>query len=401
MARSGITGAVDEAPPPATAAITPRRAIAAMFAAFGLAVGLWSGASATILSRCGVDAAAFGVALTLNVAIYLIAMSSGGAFARYFTAKRILVVSAPLMGLAIAALLSADDAVALFAWLALSGFIVGLVDLMMNAEGTKVEKRLGRPILAGLHGAASGGLAIGAIAGSLIVNSAIPALAAIAAFAALTGAGALVALVIPDAGLEHAAPDALPAGRLFSRALIVIGLVLGVCIACETSAMVWSSLLLQKQAPAFAAISGLGAAFFAACQAMLRFNADRIRRALSDRAIIIASLACAAVGFLVVAANVNFATSVAGFAIIGLGAGAVVPCGFAMAVAQPSVTPSAALSSVAMFGTFARLPAPLVVGAIASAMSLSRAFAVFALLLAAAIAAMILFTDAKTGRRPA
>ena len=38
----------------------------------------------------------------------------------------------------------------------------------MNAEGARVERDLGRPILAGLHGGASIGIALGAIAGSLI-----------------------------------------------------------------------------------------------------------------------------------------------------------------------------------------------------------------------------------------
>ena len=53
----------------------------------------------------------------------------------------------------------------------------------------------------------------------------------------------------------------------------------------------------------WAALSGLGAAFFAACQASLRFNADRLRARIDDRRLIVASLGVAAAGFLVVASR--------------------------------------------------------------------------------------------------
>ncbi len=369
-------------------ALTPRIAVASMFAAFGVAVGLWSGASATKLIQADISPAAFGVILTVNVATYLAAMSFGGFLARFFTAKRILLTSAPLMGLMMATMLATRHAWVIYASLTASGFVGGLVDLTMNAEGTKVEKQLMRPILAGLHGVVSATLAIGAIAGSLLVNSAWPFLAPLIALGVMAAASITVAIGAPEGGLEHESASAPEQARHFSPAIIVLGLVLGVSIACETSTMVWSSILLQSQAPALAAISGLGAAFFAACQAGVRLNADRLRRRFSDRFLMMASMGIAIIGFLIVAADLSFPITVAGFAVIGVGLGAVVPCGFAMAVAQPNVTPSAALSATALFGAVIRLPAPLAVGAIASAVSLSGAFAGFTVILAGAIAAL-------------
>jgi hypothetical protein len=59
-------------------------AVAAMFFAFGVGVGLWGGASGAILIRAGVDAATFGVLLTVYTGAYLIAMSAGGALAHRF-----------------------------------------------------------------------------------------------------------------------------------------------------------------------------------------------------------------------------------------------------------------------------------------------------------------------------
>ena len=58
---------------------SPLGAVGAMFFAFGIGLGLWSGASATILLRVGVGASAYGAALTLFTGAYLLAMSSAGA----------------------------------------------------------------------------------------------------------------------------------------------------------------------------------------------------------------------------------------------------------------------------------------------------------------------------------
>ena len=49
--------------------------------------------------------------------------------------------------------------------LIIAGFLGGVVDVLMNAEGARIERRLGRPILARLHAAASAGMTLGAILG--------------------------------------------------------------------------------------------------------------------------------------------------------------------------------------------------------------------------------------------
>ena len=161
--------------------------------------------------------------------------------------------------------------------------------------------------------------------------------------------------------------------------------------------MLWSTLLLRAEAPGLAAIAGLGAAFFSACQATLRFNADIIRLRLSDQRIIVGSFALAAAGFAVVAAGGGFAASVAGFALIGVGTGAIVPCGFALAARQTGARPTVGLSSASLFSALTRLPAPLATGAIAESFSLRLAFAAFAVALAAASVGMA--ACAPPGRR--
>jgi hypothetical protein len=370
-------------------------AIAGIYFAFGLGMGLWAGASASILLGARVSPADFGIALTVYTAAYLVAMASGGALAQRFGLRRVIIVPALAMGVTLAALIDAVSAAFVYGGLIALAFGGGLLDLTMNAEGARIERRLGRPILARFHAMASSGTAIGAIAGSLIASSFGNWLSGLIAFAGLALAAAGFAYVrAPDAP----APVARPAGARgfsFAPAVVLIGLILGVCIAAETAAQLWSSLLLRLEAPSFAAISGLGAAFFSGCQAVIRFNADVLRARFTDARIIAGSLAIAACGFACVGAGAGFGLSIVGFALIGLGTAAVVPCGFALAAGTPGLTPAAGLASANLFSTVARLPAPLATGAIASMISLPAAFAGFALLLALAAALFALYGSAR------
>ena len=163
-----------------------------VFFFFGVGVGLWGGASGAILTRAGVDAAAFGIILTVYTGAYLAAMSASGALSHRFGVSRVLPVSAIIFGASLCAALNASSAAAVAAVFVATGFLGGVVDVTMNAEGARIERGLGRPILARLHAAASAGMALGAILGSLIVASAAP-----------WAAGVLAALGLAAAGLAY------------------------------------------------------------------------------------------------------------------------------------------------------------------------------------------------------
>jgi hypothetical protein len=379
-------------------------AVAVVFLALGIGLGLWGGASGTILFRSGVDASTFGVLLTVYTGAYLIAMSAGGALAYRFGVERTLSVSAVLYGVTLFALLNASSETRVAIALIVAGFMGGVVDVLMNAEGVRIERGLGRPILARLHCAASAGMALGAILGSVIAAGSAPWAAGVLAALALTAAGVAYRRA---AGTNRPALAVGPVGRSglsFAPALIGLGVVVGVSIAAEFAASVWSTLLLREEAPKLAAISGLGAAFFSACQAALRFNFDAIRLRVSDIRIIIVSFAIAAAGFALVSTQAGFTASVAGFALIGVGTGPIVPCGFALAARQSAAGPAVGLASASLFSALTRLPAPLATGAIAQALSLSAAFAAFALALvttAAAVSIVACLGRARRGPRKA
>src|SRR4029077_11481204 len=161
-------------------------------------------------------------------------------------------VSAILFGAALWALLDASSEAWVAIALIVSGFVGGAVDLLMNAEGARIERRLGRPILARLHAAASAGMALGAILGSLIVVGPAPWAAGIVAALGLAGAGVAYHRAARTDRPPSAAVGSIGrSGLSFAPALIGLGVVVGVSIAAELAASVWSSLLLRQERPSW------------------------------------------------------------------------------------------------------------------------------------------------------
>ena len=372
-------------------ALSPRRAVAATFAAFGFSLGAWSGASAAIVARVGISATGFGVALTVFTVLYLTAMSGAGALAERIGARRALLAALLGSGPALALLLAARTGLWLTLALALYGSLAGLTDATMNAEGARVEQSGAKPIFVQFHAIASGGMAAGAAAGGWLAFHGLAWSVTLLAEATLIAAAFAVARSIHHRPGEAARPSAAPRLKRIDLGLAALGLAVGVSIVCETSAMAWGALLLRKTAPSLAAYAGFGAAFFAGCQSAMRFQIDRLRRAVNDRALMLASYAVAASGLALVAADLGFAFSAAGFAVLGVGTAAIVPCGFSLAARRPGLSAGIAISAVSFFGLFPRAPAPLLTGLIADALSLSAAFAGLAVLMLVAMLGVALF----------
>lgn len=372
----------------------PRFAVVAVFAAFGLAFGGWAGTNGATIARLAIEPAAFGLALTAFTVIYLVAMSGAGALAARIGAKRALLLALLGVGPALALTTNAGSAGVFYAGLLVFGAFAGLLDATMNAEAARVERALMRPIFGNMHGVASASVAVGALLSGYFASGRAPWATGLVAEAGLLAAAVLAARALPSHSSETLRSSSADRPKVVSGGLIVLGLAIGVSISCETASLSWSALLLRKLAPDLAAFSGLGVAFFAGCQAALRFNADRVRRRVSDRALILASFAVAALGFLIVAANLDFAASVAGFAIIGFGTAAIVPCGFALATSRPGISSGLAISAVSFFGALPRTPAPFVTGLVAEAFSLSAAFAGLAGLLIVALLGVLIFIPA-------
>jgi len=356
--------------------LSPRAVVTAVFFAFGIGFGLWAGAIPALMRQTGIDAAGLGIALTLHTGAYIGAMAVGGQVARVIAPRRLILTALAANVLGFAAIFSAGSVLVLTLALGAVGVSAGLLDLAMNTEGTAVERELGRPVLLSMHAAASGAFAIGALAGSLLATGVGPRWCALVVLAVTLPVG----LAMYRLGPRHVAsvpPLAVPsrAGFGIGRGVALVGIILGLTIAGEMSAQMWSARFLERQAAELAAFAGAGAAFFAGFQALIRVFGDPLRRRLGDQRVITLSLLVAAIGFATVALSASFALSLLGFALVGLGTACVVPCCFALVARRAAERAAGALGVASLVAGLIRLPTPLYLGFVAAAFSDAVAFA--------------------------
>jgi cyanate permease len=359
-----------------------------VFATYGSIAGMWSGSIPAVVRRVGVDEVELGILFTLLMAATVLAMSLGGWLSRYASYRTLMLVTAPCMLLTGLLLLASTSRLMFVPSLLAFGMAQGLLDLAMNSEGTAVEGDAGRPVLTTMHGIFSVCFGICALLGSLISVRLTP-LASAPILIAAGLAGTLMVWHATPNRRRTAGGTAAPTRSWVYGPLVLLGLAVGFENAGEIAGFLWSAKLLDQAAPALAAISGIGPAFFAGCSAIVRLNGDRIRAVLGDRTVVVGSMILAAIGLLGVGVADSFAAKVAAFAVVGLGTACITPCLFAIAARSDPNARAARLGFVSMIAGIPRITSPMIFGWVWQHTSAGMAFGFSSVLMIAALVAFV------------
>jgi len=284
------------------------------------------------------------------------------------------------------------------------GACMCLFDVALNTEGATLERLGGRPVMSQLHGMFSVGgmLGAGAVAALLGVRLSptvqLWGLGLGVGLVALVAARGMLPGQVHDQGHEpwqereprqvqaqgagqpgvlQPAPQAhfaWPRGPL-----LVIGLLILAGMTAEGAMYDWCVLYLQQELGQPQSQAALGYAVFSASIAASRFGGDALR-ARFDEALLLrwgATLAAAAMAVVLLSAHPVVAWL--GFAVVGAGLALVAPILFSAAARVPGVSPAAAIASVTSVGYSGFMLGPPLIGALATASSLTWALGVVVL----------------------
>jgi hypothetical protein len=367
---------------------TPRAAVMMVFAGFGAAVGCWAGAIPQVITTAGIDSFNLGLGFTLSSLAGVTAMALGGMIGRRFSNRIVMLGVLPLLALNMILLLVAMSPWLFFASLIAFGAVLGFLDMAMNAEASAIEHDLRRPIFTTFHGSVSIAVAVFAIASSFVSTMVSTFATSLLCMTVLSLAWLMVYRSVPARVITAGKAGGL--SNLSSKLpLIIMGLAVGLSVAAETSTLFWSAKLLNDQAPELAAIAGLGAAFYGACNAIVRFRGDRLRARYGEIPLMLASLALATAGFIILGLSPSFALNVIAFAGVGFGLAILCPCLFNLAAAQVPANRAAGLSFVSLIAGPPRILAPWVFGWVATSYSTSFSFGLCAVLMVVAFGLII------------
>ncbi len=365
------------------AALNPRAAITAVFAANGAAFASFASRLPDLQRQHDLSDGGLGIVLLIGAIALMAAQPLAGALAVRIGSRPVVVVGGlvytlglPLVGLASTLVLFA----AAFVLIAIGS---SAMDVSMNAQGIALDQRTERPIFASFHAAFSFGAMAGAGAGSVAAGVGLSP----GAHFAIAGVALALVVLAARRGLLPATTDASSEGPLFarpSRALVGLGALAFCALLAEGSVSDWSAILLDRETEAGPSLAALGLAAFSLTMGFGRLASDPLAGRFGRVAVVRAGGLLAFAGLALALATASAPIGIAGFALMGAGLAGLFP--LALSAAGDMDGPAApALAAVATSGYGAFIAGPALIGLVSEATSLPTAMSlVGALCLAAA-----------------
>lgn len=269
-------------------------------------------------------------------------------------------------------------------WFALAAvmFVLGaldaVIDVAQNAHGLRVQRVYGRSIVNSLHGLWSVGAVVGGLMGSAAAGLRLPLAVHLGGSAVLFSAVALVALRFMLPGPEDTERTEAPqphhnATRALRTTAVRMLAALGVLAICgalvEDAGASWGALYLTDL-NASAATAGLAFVALQTAMTIGRLTGDRAVDRFGQRTVVRTGGALAAIGMGAALAFPSVATSLAGFALAGLGVATLIPAAMHSADELPGLPDGLGLTVVSWLLRVGFLASPPLVGMVADLASL-------------------------------
>lgn len=258
----------------------------------------------------------------------------------------------------------------------LAGACDSVVDVAQNAHGLRLQREHGRSIINSLHAVWAAGAILGGLTGAAAIALAIPRGIHLAVVGGLLSAVALAAyrylLPGPDHD-NHPAAHATAGAKAGPRVYLILSALVLIAIAgatVEDSGSSWATLYLRDTLYAPPALAVFGYIALVAFMFVGRLSGDRLVDRFGEAAVARTGGVIAAAGMGCALAFPTVATTIAGFALAGLGVATLVPAAMHGADQLPGLRPGTGLTVVTWLMRVGFFGAPLLVGLVADAAGL-------------------------------
>jgi MFS family permease len=383
-----------------------RWAITVAFGLGGITVSAWGPRLPAMKASLGIGTAVIGLLLAGVTVGAILGLLVSGPVLRWLGSRRsvagallLIAVAMTVMGLAL--VLSSVPVLAV--GFVIVGLGIGVLDVVINVEGSAIERAAGRTLMPMMHAAWSVGAAAGSGIGAACAALGVAPSAQLVAEAVIIAATALgTKAAIPSERRgpavqrsegRRAALSLWLRGWLDWRLLLIGVVMLGVELG-EGSANSWLTLAVRDDHGQTAAVAAMFFTAFAAAEALTRIFGgplvDRLGRVRTIRV----TTALGVVGLVLFIQAGNRWIVLIGVLLWAVGVSMGFPLGMS-AAAEEGPDPAARVSVVASIGYFANLAGPPAIGVLAESAGILHALWLIAALFLAA------FAVAGSLRRPA
>jgi MFS family permease len=374
-----------------------RWTVTVAFGLGGITVSTWGPRLPAIKAILGIDTATIGLLLagvTVGAILGLVASTPVLHWlgSRRSVAGSLLLIAAAMIVMGLALILGSVALIAVA--FVVVGLGIGTLDVLINVEGSAVERAAGRTLMPMMHAAWSIGAAVGSGIGAACAALGVTPSAQLIAEAVIIGAAALGTAGIPPGRRAAAGEPPKDRGariRQWLRGwldwrLLLIGVVmLGVELG-EGAANNWLTLAVRNDHGQTAAVAALFFTAFAVGEALTRIFGGPIVDRLGRVRTIRVTTALGVIGVALFIEAGNRWIVLAGVLLWAVGVSMGFPLGMS-AAAESGPDPAARVSVVASIGYFANLAGPPAIGVLAQSAGLLNALWLIAALFLTAFAA--------------
>jgi MFS family permease len=353
-----------------------RAGTAAAFAVVGVVAATYAARIPAVQDRLGLTAGDLALAVLAVEGGALAGLPLGGALVGRRGSRRSLRAAFAVFVPGVVLVAAAPSLGALAAALALWAAANSVADVALNAQGTELDRRYGRPVLSGLHAAQGAGLLAGAAAATALAAAGVQLLAHVAAVAAVCAA-----VAAPATAPLVREPPAPPRARTPlppPRPLLLLGAVAFCAFLVDGAATNWVAVHLRGRG-ASEATAAAGYLLLATGLVLGRLAGDRLTARWSRSRLVRACGVLATAGTAVVVLAPDVATALAGWALVGLAVAPLAPAVLGAAPGVAGVPAPAAIAVVTTIGYLGSFAGPPVVGVLAGRVTLPAALGVVAL----------------------
>ncbi|WP_328966721.1 MFS transporter [Streptomyces sp. NBC_00239] len=357
-------------------AITLRRAhrgVIATFALVGVVNGILAARLPGLAAKLGLDTGDVGLVILSWGVAATVTMQCMRWLVAALGNRLLLRVGTPLVTVSVGLIGLSPSFPVLLTAAAGFGVTSGIAEAMMNAQGSLVERRAGRPLMNGFHAGWSAGAVAGGLLAVLLAALDVPYTASVLGVAAVAFPLALaVGWTYLDEPAEEEEADER---RKLPGIVYLIGAVAFMALLLEGLVADWSGLLLTRELHTTEAVAALAYPLYEVATFTGRLFGDRLRLRFGSRSLLAAAGAATAAGVLLVVVAPSAGWAIAGFGLTGLAVCIVVPLCMSLAGALVPGRSDAAIAQVSAIGYAGLLVGPVLIGFVAEATSLRTGIA--------------------------
>lgn len=354
--------------------VKQRIALGTFFFLSGLTFATWASRIPTIKTFFNLNEAELGTILLVMPISSLIGLPISGWLVSKFDSRNPMLVSFLLFNVTLIWIGFVQTTLGLVVAISFFSFFMRIMNIAVNTQSIIVQRKFEKRIVGSFHGLWSTGGLVGVVFSTLMVQMNI----GIANH--LLGVSIFTTILIFIAYLYTIKNDKSSTGNklIFGKPdpfIVYLGVIIFLAAICEGGMFDWSGVYFKEVIKED--VFTLGYLSFMACMALSRFFSDKFIVRFGVKKTYLFSAITIQIGILIAILLPFFWTALLGFCLVGFGTAAIFPMTFALAGTSKKYSPGMAIAIISTFGIVGMFVGPPLIGYLAHAFGLQKAFLIF------------------------